>query len=92
MRQACLTTPPPLSNIPQMDAELASLEQKLEQLISPHAATRARLLSQYNATQAENQRLQERVDALESANRELNDKLGLVGSRLEALLARIPEA
>jgi hypothetical protein len=36
--------------------------------------------------------LQERVDALESANRELNDKLGLVGSRLEALLARIPEA
>lgn len=92
MRQACLTTPPPLSNIPQMDAELASLEQKLEQLISQHSATRARLLSQYNATQAENQRLQERVDALESANRELNDKLGLVGSRLEALLARIPEA
>jgi hypothetical protein len=29
-----LTAPPPLSNIPQMDAELASLEQKLEQLIS----------------------------------------------------------
>ncbi|MCK6389020.1 MAG: hypothetical protein L6Q65_15690 [Zoogloea sp.] len=75
-----------------MDAELASLEQKLEQLISQHAAAQARLSSQYAAAQAESQRLQEKVDALEHANRELNDKLGLVGSRLEALLARIPEA
>ncbi len=87
-----MTTPPPLSNIPQMDAELASLEQKLEQLISQHAAAQARLSSQYAAAQAESQRLQEKVDALEHANRELNDKLGLVGSRLEALLARIPGA
>lgn len=87
-----MTAPPPLSNIPQMDAELASLEQKLEQLISQHAAAQARLNSQYAASQAESQRLQEKVDALEHANRELNDKLGLVGSRLEALLARIPEA
>lgn len=87
-----MTAPPPLSNIPQMDAELASLEQKLEQLISLHAAAQARLNSQYAAAQAESQRLQEKVDALEHANRELNDKLGLVGSRLEALLARIPEA
>lgn len=87
-----MTAPPPLSNIPQMDAELASLEQKLEQLISQHAAAQARLNSQYAAAQAESQRLQEKVDALEHANRELNDKLGLVGSRLEALLARIPEA
>lgn len=87
-----MTTPLPLSNIPQMDAELASLEQKLEQLISQHAAAQARLSSQYAAAQAESQRLQEKVDALEHANRELNDKLGLVGSRLEALLARIPEA
>lgn len=87
-----MTAPPPLSNIPQMDAELASLEQKLEQLISQHAAAQARLSSQYAAAQAESQRLQEKVDALEHANRELNDKLGLVGSRLEALLARIPEA
>ena len=87
-----MTAPPPLSNIPQMDAELASLEQKLEQLISLHAAAQARLNSQYAAAQAESQRLQDKVDALEHANRELNDKLGLVGSRLEALLARIPEA
>lgn len=87
-----MTAPPPLSNIPQMDAELASLEQKLEQLISQHAAAQARLSSQHAAAQAESQRLQEKVDALEHANRELNDKLGLVGSRLEALLARIPEA
>ena len=87
-----MTAPPPLSNIPQMDAELASLEQKLEQLISQHAAAQARLNSQYAAAQAESQRLQDKVDALEDANRELNDKLGLVGSRLEALLARIPEA
>ena len=87
-----MTAPPPLSNILQMDAELASLEQKLEQLISQHAAAQARLNSQYVVSQAESQRLQEKVDALEHANRELNDKLGLVGSRLEALLARIPEA
>lgn len=87
-----MTAPPPLSNILQMDAELASLEQKLEQLISQHAAAQARLNSQHAAAQAESQRLQEKVDALEHANRELNDKLGLVGSRLEALLARIPEA
>lgn len=82
----------PLSTIPEMDAELASLEQKLEQLLDRHAAEQARLSSQHAATVAENRRLQERVDALETANRELTDKLGLVGSRLEALLARIPEA
>lgn len=87
-----MTTPPPLSNILQMDAELASLEHKLEQLIRQHAAAQARLSNQYAAAQAESQRLQEQVNALEHANRELNDKLGLVGSRLEALLARIPEA
>ena len=87
-----MTAPPPLSNIPQMDAELASLEQKLEQLISLHAAAHARLNSQYAAARAESQRLQDKVDALEDANRELNDKLGLVGTRLDALLARIPEA
>ena len=57
-----------------------------------HAAAQARLNSQYAAARAESQRLQDKVDALEDANRELNDKLGLVGSRLEALLARIPEA
>ena len=75
-----------------MDAELPSLEKKLEQLISQHAAAQARLNTQYAAAQAETQRLQEKVSDLEQANRELNDKLGLVGSRLEALLARIPEA
>lgn len=87
-----MTTPPPLSNIPQMDAELASLEHKLEQLISHYATEKARLMNHYAAAATENRRLQERVDALEAANRELTDKLGLVGSRLEALLARIPEA
>ncbi|GLT22273.1 hypothetical protein GCM10007933_17320 [Zoogloea oryzae] len=75
-----------------MDAELASLEQKLEQLINRHAEEQARLRSQHAAALADARSLQERVDALETANRELNDKLGLVGSRLEALLARIPEA
>ena len=87
-----MTAQPPLSTILSMDADLASLEQKLEQLLSRHAAAQARLNSQYASAQTENRALQERVDALESANRELNDKLGLVGSRLEALLARIPEA
>ena len=87
-----MTAHPPLSNIPPMDAELASLELKLEQLISQHASQQARLMSHYADAAAENSRLKERVDALEAANRELTDKLGLVGSRLEALLARIPEA
>ena len=74
-----------------MDAELASLEQKIELLLNRHANEKARLVSQHTAAVAESQRLQERVDALEAANRELNDKLGLVGTRLEAPLARIPE-
>lgn len=74
-----------------MDADIASLEQKLEQLLSRHAASQTRLNNQYATTQAHNRALQERVNALETANRELNDRLGLVGSRLEALLARIPE-
>lgn len=63
-----------------MDAELASLEHKLEQLIRHYAAARA-----------ESRQLREQVTALEAANRELTDKVGLAGSRLEALLARIPE-
>ena len=67
-----------------MDAELASLELKLEQLISQHASQQARLMSHYADAAAENSRLKERVDALEAANRELTDKLGLVGSRLQA--------
>ncbi|MDD3329342.1 MAG: hypothetical protein PHW25_19870 [Zoogloea sp.] len=75
-----------------MDAELASLESKLEQLINRQAGAHARLADQLAATQAQNRALQEQINALESANRELNDKLGLVGSHLEALLARIPES
>lgn len=86
-----MTTSLPLTNIRRMDAELASLEHKIELLISRHANEKARLVSQHAAAVAESLRLQERVDALEAANRELNDKLGLVGTRLEALLARIPE-
>jgi len=52
-----------------MDADLASLEQKLEQLLSRHAADHARLNSQYASALTEKRVLQERVDALESANR-----------------------
>lgn len=76
-----MTVHPPLSNIPAMDAELASLEQKLDQLIRKCVAA-----------QAENRNLREQVTTLENANRELTDKVGLASSRLEALLARIPEA
>lgn len=75
-----------------MDAELASLEHKLDQLLSRHASEQARINERYAVALTENSRLQERVNALENANRELTDKLGLLGSRLEALLARIPEA
>ncbi len=76
-----MTASPPLSNIPAMDAELASLEQKLDLLISKCVAA-----------QAENRNLRSQITTLENANRELTDKVGLAGSRLEALLARIPEA
>ena len=63
-----------------MDAELTSLEQKVDHLISLYAAA-----------QNDNANLRERLAVVEEANRELNDRLGLAGTRLEALLARIPE-
>jgi cell division protein ZapB len=63
-----------------MEAELTSLEQKVDHLISL-----------YTAAQNDNRSLRERLAVVEEANRELSDKVGLAGTRLEALLARIPE-
>ena len=61
--------------------EVAALEGEMQRL----GTDRSRLAQTLDAAE-------ERSGRLEDANRELNDKLGLVGSRLEALLARIPEA
>ncbi|MCE1185168.1 hypothetical protein [Zoogloea sp.] len=63
-----------------MDAEIASLEQKIELLISKYAAA-----------QAENRNLRDQIAALEAAQREINDRLGVASSRVEALIARLPE-
>ncbi len=63
-----------------MDAEIASLEQKIELLISKYAAV-----------QAENRNLRDQIAALEAAQREINDRLGVASSRVEALIARLPE-
>ena len=48
-----------------MDADLASLEQKLEQLLSRHAAAQSRLNSQYASAQTENRALQDAVRQIE---------------------------
>ncbi|NTV11766.1 MAG: hypothetical protein HGA47_13490 [Zoogloea sp.] len=63
-----------------MDAELAQLEQKLDQLIAAHEGLKA-----------ENVSLRERVSSLEADNRRLADKLGRAVTRLESLLEQLPE-
>jgi cell division protein ZapB len=63
-----------------MEAEIVSLEQKIELLISKYAAV-----------QAENRNLRDQIAALEAAQREINDRLGVASSRVEALIARLPE-
>lgn len=64
-----------------MDAELIKLEQYVEQLIALHAGH-----------QEENRHLRQRVAELEAANRILDDKVRSAVTRVEALLAQLPES
>jgi cell division protein ZapB len=63
-----------------MEAELKSLENKLEQLV--------KLTQQLRA---ENHQLRQDVAAALNANRKLEDKIGGATTRLEALLRQLPE-
>ncbi|MBM3341606.1 MAG: hypothetical protein FJY56_05785 [Betaproteobacteria bacterium] len=63
-----------------MEAELKSLENKLEQLI--------RVAQQLRA---ENHQLRQDVASARNANRKLEDKIGGATARLEALLQKLPE-
>lgn len=63
-----------------MEAELKSLENKLEQLV--------KLAQQLRA---ENHQLRQEVATALNANRKLEDKIGGATARLEALLQKIPE-
>ncbi|AWI76818.1 hypothetical protein CEW87_09310 [Parazoarcus communis] len=64
-----------------MDAELTRLETQLEQLIS-----------QYSGLKGENRELRTRVGKLEAENHQLAAKVQLATEKLEALLAKLPEA
>ena len=63
-----------------MEAELKSLEGKLEQLVS--------LCQQLRA---ENHQLRQEVATVLNAHRKLEDKIGGATARLEALLQQLPE-
>jgi cell division protein ZapB len=60
--------------------DLTSFETKLDQVLVAHQAMRA-----------ENQGLRVRVATLEAEKRRLEEKIEAAASRLEALLAKLPE-
>jgi cell division protein ZapB len=63
-----------------MDSELASLEEKLAQLVQ-----------RLNALRAENRDLRQQVAARTDENSRLAEKLAAARTRIEALLKQIPE-
>jgi cell division protein ZapB len=63
-----------------MDSELASLEEKLAQLVQ-----------RLNALRAENRELRQQVAARTDENSRLAEKLAAARTRIEALLKQIPE-
>lgn len=63
-----------------MQAEFDALESKLSQL-----------LERYQATREESVRLRQQVVALESANKQLNERLLEARKRLESLLDKVPD-
>lgn len=63
-----------------MDAELTSLESRLNSL-----------LAEYRGLHLENRELTTRVATLQAENRRLNEKLTVVTERVEGLLARLPQ-
>ena len=63
-----------------MDTPLASLEQKVEHIVSLCADLRA-----------ENHRLRDRVTTLEGEKRDLAERMTTARTRLESLMDKLPE-
>ncbi|HNH90337.1 MAG TPA: hypothetical protein PLX46_13015 [Thiobacillaceae bacterium] len=63
-----------------MQAELDTLESKLTQM-----------LERYQTMREENLKLRQQVVSLESANKQLTDRLDEARQRMETLLNRIPD-
>jgi cell division protein ZapB len=63
-----------------MEADLKSLERKLDQFVELCQRLRA-----------DNQQLRQQLATAMSDNKELNDKIGTATNRLENLLQQIPE-
>ena len=63
-----------------MDAELKSLEEKINQFVAVCQRLRA-----------ENHQLRQQLASAQNENKQLNDKIGDAKTRLESLLAQIPE-
>ncbi|HNA29960.1 MAG TPA: hypothetical protein PLL19_06670 [Thiobacillaceae bacterium] len=63
-----------------MQAELDTLESKLTQM-----------LERYQTMREENLKLRQQVVTLESANKQLTDRLDEARQRMETLLNRIPD-
>jgi cell division protein ZapB len=63
-----------------MEADLKSLERKLDQFVELCQRLRA-----------DNQQLRQELAAAMSDNKELSDKIGTATNRLESLLQQIPE-
>jgi cell division protein ZapB len=63
-----------------MDAELKSLEDKINQFVAMCKLLRA-----------ENHDLRQQLASAENENKQLNDKISDAKTRLESLLAQIPE-
>ena len=63
-----------------MDAELKSLEDKINQFVA---------LSQ--RVRAENHQLRQQLASAQNENKQLSEKIGAAKSRLESLLVQIPE-
>lgn len=63
-----------------MQAELEALESKI-----------AQLLERYQTTRLENLKLRQQVVSLESANKQLSDRLEEARARMETLLNKLPD-
>jgi cell division protein ZapB len=63
-----------------MDAELKSLEEKINQFVALCQKLRA-----------DNHELRQQLAATQNENKQLNDKIGDAKTRLESLLTQIPE-
>ena len=76
-----LTPPPTAPKIGRMEQELSSLELKLETLVR-----------QVQTLRNDNVSLRERVAALELDNQRLKSKVEIATTRIESVLAMIPDS